>query len=72
MAVVELDGKRRARKNLLDAAEYLERRLLDALGTLGFWGFGIGLTASIADSYGCAPLQYEDNPLKLRAAARRK
>jgi hypothetical protein len=34
--VVELDGERRARKDLLDAAEYFERRFLDALRPLCF------------------------------------
>jgi hypothetical protein len=69
VAVVELDGKRRARKDLLDAAERLERRFFDALGILGFWGRGIGLTVSIANSYGRAPLQYECSPSQAEVAA---
>jgi hypothetical protein len=51
MAVVELDGKGRARENLFDTTEHLERRFLCVLGSVGFGGARTGPAVSSARSY---------------------
>lgn len=53
VAVIQLDGKRRARKNLFDAAEDLERRFFEVLRRdRRLCGTRTGLAAvSIASSY---------------------
>lgn len=53
VAVIQFDGKRRAWKDLFDAAEDLERRFLGVLGKgCGFRGPRAGLTSvAIASSY---------------------
>jgi hypothetical protein len=51
VAVVELDGKGRARENLFDTAEHLERRFLCILGSVGFRGARTGPAVSSARSY---------------------
>jgi hypothetical protein len=48
--VIEFDRKRRARKNLFDAAEHLERSFLGILGNARLWYARAGSTGSIANS----------------------
>jgi hypothetical protein len=78
VTVIELDGKRRTRKNLFDAAEYLERRFLRAiLGRLGLRRSGAGSTFSIANSYGIVLLlslkavRAKNQPSQVRVEVRR-
>jgi hypothetical protein len=53
VAIVELDRKRRARKNLSDMSEYLDRRFLDILRGFALWYPRTGsVFASITNSYG--------------------
>ena len=52
VAVIELDRKGRARKNLLDMSEYLDRRFLNVLRRLALWYARTGSVVSIANSYG--------------------
>jgi hypothetical protein len=50
--VIELDRKGRARKNLLDIAEYLKRGLFHILRGVGFWYACACSVLSIANGYG--------------------
>jgi hypothetical protein len=52
VAIVELDRKGRARKNLPDMSEYLDRSFLDILRGFAFWYPRAGSVASITNSYG--------------------
>lgn len=51
-AVVELDGERRARKNLLDASYYFKRRFLNILRSTHFGNARSASGSSIANSDG--------------------
>lgn len=53
VTVVEFDGKGRARKHLLDAPEYFERRFSVVLRDLRLGCAGVGITISSCD-YGCS------------------
>jgi hypothetical protein len=52
VAVIDLDRKGRARKNLPDMPEHLDRSFLDILRGFAFWYPRTGSVVSIANSYG--------------------
>jgi hypothetical protein len=71
VAVIELDGERRARKDLLDAADDLERGLFDALRFFdlgcagGFWTAVTscyGKYSFVSARGGMAPYQHKTTP----------
>lgn len=64
MTVFELDGKSRARKNLLDASERFERGFLNVLGSVAFRRPRGGLSSSISNGYKTFSLLLDDDRTK--------
>ena len=71
VAVIELDRKGRARKDLLDIADYFKRGFLDVLrGLRRLWQASSGSVFSIANRYG--RYSFYSLPTELRIAASRR